>query len=859
MSRALLFSAVTLGGSLFFLSCANPTSPDAGYVAPQPRPTGFEEGEGSHEDRQAWIEEMHRAAPGFDWRLEEEKNRRVAMQARELALQSRAVTTGTWNEVGSNNLAGSVFVTVPSSDGTELYVGSAHGGVFRGPTDGSAWEAVGDGVYGGAHHLLAIPAVGGGDDIMLRGTSGAIWRSTDNGLSWQEPTGLGSYGGIRRFLKRDDAQQTILMLIDEGGWKLYRSIDRGASFTMVRSVSGTADIFTDRTGAGDVFLFEDDRLYRSTDAGQSFNTFGNSLGFSPSDVRLGGHESSGNSTFSLALKNGGGWELWRTTNSASSWTHPSDMPEMWSAFCTSATDEDLLAYGGVEMWVSDNGGSSFSMQNAWWEHPSNRYGKLHADIMGMTVSVDGSLASGERWFINTHGGMYESVDHMSTTDWLSYAGMGVSQYYSTHTSRRNPEYLHAGSQDQGYQTSVLGTPGSTGPWADFIEEITGDYGHISSADGGHGLVYSDYPGFVLITAHAPNPTLYTADFPTGFAGQWLPFLVADPVSNPVFYLCGKTIWRYERVGFTGTWNYTALHPNPFGQPVTSLEFSKINPDFAICVTSAGNIYTSQTRGTSWQFQSGGGPGSHYFYGSSIVASSTDVDTVWIAGAGYSNAPVLRSTDGGMTWLDKSDGLPNTLVYDICEAADGSGRMYAASESGAWEFDPSNDQWHSILDGDAPLTTYWSVENVPSQNLIRFGTYGRGVWDYAPNTPGFFPYGELRLSPNVLTMTASAQPLLGDAVTITVEGAQPGATGFLSVSLAEDDTSLLGGDVLVDVAQEVYRTGLVANAQGVATTQLSIPNNAGLIGVERYLQAAMRDTSMTFGWSMSHGLRALVGQ
>ena len=859
MSRAFHILAVTLGGGLLTLSCTLHENSVDPYVPPQPRPVGFEEGEGSYEERMEWIEERHRAAPGFDWRAEEERNRLAAMQARTSALQSRAVTTGDWNEVGSNNLAGSVFVTVPSSDGTELYVGSAHGGVFRGPKDGSDWQAVGDGVYGGAHHLLAIAAPGGGDDIMLRGVNGALWRSADNGASWQEPTGLGNYGTIRRLLKRDDAQQTILLLAYDGGWKLYRSVDRGASFSLARSVSGTADVFTDRTTAGDVFLFEDDRLYRSTDAGQSFSTFGNSLGFSPSDVRFGGHESSGNTTFSVALKNGGGWELWRTTNSANSWSHPSDMPEMWSAFCTSATDEDLLAYGGVEMWVSRNGGNSFSMQNPWWDHPNDRYGKLHADLMGMSVIADPGLGVGERWFINTHGGVYESIDQMNTTDWLSYAGMGVSQYYSTHTSRRNPEYLHAGSQDQGYQTTVLGTPGSGGPWADFIEEITGDYGHISSGDGGHGLVYSDYPGFVLITAHAPNPTLYFADFPPNFAGQWLPFLTADPDLNTVFYLCGETIWRYERVGFSGTWNYTALHPNPFGQAVTALEFSRIDSDFAICITSAGNIWTSQTGGTSWNFSSGGGPGAHYFYGTSIVASSTDLDTVWIAGSGYSNPPVLRTTDGGATWDDLSAGLPNTLVYDICEAPDGSGRMYAASETGAWEFDPVTSSWSSILDSDAPLTTYWSVETVPSKNLIRFGTYGRGVWDYSPNTPGFFPYGELRPGPNILEMRSSAQPLLGSTVTITVEGAQPGATGFLSVSLAEDDANMAGGDVLVDTTQEVFRAGLVADAQGVATTQLSIPNNPALIGIERYLQAAMRDTNQLQGWSMSHGLRALVGQ
>ncbi|MHC4822471.1 MAG: sialidase family protein [Planctomycetota bacterium] len=837
----------------------NPTDPrEAEPHIPLPRPSGFEEGEDSQAEREAWIESMHSAAPGFDWRAEEQKNKLDAMARRETALMSRAPSDGSWNEVGSNNLAGSTFVAVQSTDGQELYVGSAHGGVFRGPKDGSDWVAIGDGVYGGAHHLLTIPPAGGGQDIVLRAVNGAMWRSLDNGTTWQAPTGLTGMSTIHRLLKLDDSQQTILMVAWQSGWKLFRSVDRGASFTVARDLAGDSDIFTPRTGLGSVYLFEQDRMYESTDAGVTFQAFGNPLGFHPTDVKLGGHEASGNTTFSLAA-NDGGWELWRTTDSANSWSFASDMPEMWSAFCTSATDEDLLVYGGVELWVSRDGGNSFSVQNWWWEHPGDRYGKLHADIMGVSVVEDAALSSGERWYINTHGGTCESVDQLATTDWLSYDGMGVSQYYSTHTSRRNPEYMHAGSQDQGYQTSVLGTPGSSGPWADFTEIITGDYGHLSSSDGSHDLVYSDYPGFVLVTAHAPNPTLYYPDFPTGFEGQWLPFLVADPELAPVFYLCGKTIWRYERVGFTGTWNYAPLHPSAFGQPVTALGFSPIDPNFATCITDPGRIYTSQNRGANWTFITSGGPGAHYFYGTSIVHSSTDLDTVWIAGSGYTNPPVMATFDGGSTWLDMSDGLPNTLVYDICEAVDGSGRMYAASENGAWEYDPATQTWSDILGGEGPLTTYWSVESVPSQNIIRFGTYGRGAWDYYPETPGFFPYGELRGSPNTLEMKASAQPLLGDLITITVTGAEPGASGFFAVSAAEDDYVVFGGDVLIDSSQIIYRTDLTADGSGTATTQLSIPNNPALIGVERYLQAGIQDSSMTFGWAFSHGLRALIGQ
>ncbi|MHC4380623.1 MAG: sialidase family protein, partial [Planctomycetota bacterium] len=372
----------------------NPTDPrEAEPHIPLPRPSGFEEGEDSQAEREAWIESMHSAAPGFDWRAEEQKNKLDAMARRETALMSRAPSDGSWNEVGSNNLAGSTFVAVQSTDGQELYVGSAHGGVFRGPKDGSDWVAIGDGVYGGAHHLLTIPPAGGGQDIVLRAVNGAMWRSLDNGTTWQAPTGLTGMSTIHRLLKLDDSQQTILMVAWQSGWKLFRSVDRGASFTVARDLAGDSDIFTPRTGLGSVYLFEQDRMYESTDAGVTFQAFGNPLGFHPTDVKLGGHEASGNTTFSLAA-NDGGWELWRTTDSANSWSFASDMPEMWSAFCTSATDEDLLVYGGVELWVSRDGGNSFSVQNWWWEHPGDRYGKLHADIMGVSVVEDAALSSG---------------------------------------------------------------------------------------------------------------------------------------------------------------------------------------------------------------------------------------------------------------------------------------------------------------------------------------------------------------------------------------------------------------------------------------------------------------------------------
>ena len=38
-------------------------------------------------------------------------------------------------------------------------------------------------------------------------------------------------------------------------------------------------------------------------------------------------------------------------------------------------------------------------------------------------------------------------------------------------------------------------------------------------------------------------------------------------------------------------------------------------------------------------------------------------------------------------------------------------------------------WTDLAGISAPDQTYWSVEYIPELNTARFGTYGRGIWDF----------------------------------------------------------------------------------------------------------------------------------
>ena len=78
--------------------------------------------EGNQDLRDAWIESMHKAAPGTDWRAIEYQNSMKRHEQRVLArtttssrsadeIIANGLITGEWKERGSRNQAGSVVAT----------------------------------------------------------------------------------------------------------------------------------------------------------------------------------------------------------------------------------------------------------------------------------------------------------------------------------------------------------------------------------------------------------------------------------------------------------------------------------------------------------------------------------------------------------------------------------------------------------------------------------------------------------------------------------------------------------------------------------------------------------------------------
>ena len=757
MHRRSLAIVPIVGGALAGLvafSTASLVSPQpaadspvpSGELRSQPPPTEHWLGEGAEArnkaDRKAFYNFIHRAPPGVDWRAVERRNG-LARIARRNALSLRppeADGTARWQERGSDNQAGRMHVARHSADGETLYAGSSLGGVWKGAIDGSDWQPIGDNLYGGSHWLEVVaPAVEGDPDVVIAATDGGlVHRSDDDGATWVEPAGLDSPTGVRRLLRLRTGSDTLFILTTRDGEStLRRSEDGGQTFSVVYSLGAFAgDLFADRTGQPDLYLASAEGLLHSDDLGDSWTLRG-SLPADPSRVELAGSEAGAPRLWAITDAN----TLYRSDSAGSSWQRVTEVSDYWGTLNASILDVDLFAWGGVHVMRTANGGDSWARVNDWWDYYDSPEDTLHADIPGLDVALDD--AGAEVWYIDTDGGLYRSFDGMQTVENLSLNGLRVSQYYDVLTSTADPNHIVAGSQDQGYQlTNTL--EDSEDAVLAFDQILSGDYGHLTSSDGTHEMVYSVYPGFILVQHGEEEPWLEYLDFPADESYPWLPHIVADPANPDAFFFPAQKLYRYELNRVDWGWSVTEWSEDDFsdggGSYASALAFSPLDANRAYLATSDGRAFHSEDGGVSWTRSHNMSPDGHYLYGQAVLASSLDVDTVWVGGSGYGSPGIYRSTDGGRSFVPFFEGIDDTMVYSLGEAPDGSGRLFAGTQQAVFRRDPEDSEWKEVTGNAAPVTVYWSVEALQHENTMRFATYGRGIWDYQldPDHEGCFP-------------------------------------------------------------------------------------------------------------------------
>ncbi|HRP01344.1 MAG TPA: T9SS type A sorting domain-containing protein [Candidatus Kapabacteria bacterium] len=708
--------------------------------------------------------DMYHTEPGVNNRVVEDELKKYFRDMRNTKHKSEKLLSsefawgrlvGTWKERGSNNNAGRTHVVELSNDQTTLYVGSSGGNIWRGTIDGKNWVCLNNTFkFNDIQDIKVFEDQSNNRRIMISENK-KVYYSDDNGQYWQACEGLESlenWGSILRTMTVQKATggHRIFVLTQDFNYKnwyeirkLLASDDYGQTFTEITNFDPitTVDIWGDRN-TQNLYMQVKDTLY-SIDSDLNVTALAHSQFIKDMlsvnhNVRMTGSIINSQPViyYAVTQENSNRMILkyYPETNEIAYQGETTTNMFMSNSFAVSKVDPNLLWIGGVETFYSTDAGANWNLVNKWGEYYKDVENKLHADIPGInTFRVNNS--NSELVFVNTDGGTYIGTGLPNKFKNISMNGLNVSQIYSTYTYDGSAgEFVYVGCQDQGFQIGNISGESTVR----LEQDISGDYGAISSSDGGKN-VWSVYPGYLLYYSSLPFGR-YSLGW--NFTGQyndrvWMPAVAAMPFEPTKAVIApggSNNTSKLFVVNYDGSQLKVNELPYQFDSQeadndVSALAISPIDNQIWYVATKKGRFYTSTNSGKNWTEAVGfAAPGYNYLHPTPIIPSKINKDVVFVGGAGYNAPGVYASYDGGTTFEALGDDMPKAFFYDFDLTADEKA-IFAATSVGPYIYIFAANRWFPIIDENTPDQVYWSVNYIERTKTARFATYGRGIWDF----------------------------------------------------------------------------------------------------------------------------------
>ncbi|MDF1697959.1 MAG: T9SS type A sorting domain-containing protein [Saprospiraceae bacterium] len=749
---------------LAFISCQSTSNdkPESSF----PKPT-YEKY--AHQDktkaRQTWMDQLHGGDSPSNWKLLELENslayqdqsksqRSNSTRSGEIETIGNGLLQGIWKERGSNNLAGNVEASAYNSETDEIYVLGHEGSLFKSPRKEDNWQVVNQNIIFNGDLLEIFDF--NGQKIMLATAADIPIYSLDLGETWTKSNGIevmNSTGRTSNLIKMSGENPTLYILSNETivqDLSMYRSDDGGKNWSKITTLgvynSGRVWM-THPEGTEDLYLFEN-KIKQETEISKfdfETNTFElfevstellyyreNPIG-SPTNAYS--YVKDGSLIFTAYAAD----DIVKTSyDTCQTWVTKGKIPShpWYRRFYVLPSNPETMIAGNVELVYSQDGGITWKKHGSWMSYYSDPLTRLHADMMYFKEFY--SETDDEHFvLVSNHGGISITYDESSSYRNIGMNGLNASQYYSVRTDPNDPNYIYAGSQDQGYQR---GYDSGEDQLIDFNQLISGDYAQLVFSEYGSHL-WMVYPGGSVSYYDAPQTdnngsNYYTID--SEDESVWLPPLaeVSDPSKNEV-YLAGGNIDGGDGSyliklaidnGSIQTSQFTTNFSQKLGRSITAISCSTIDPNLIYVGAGYRGFSASRDGGMSFSKNDFFAPFPTSFSGNSIYASKIDPGTVYYAGSGYYGPAIFVSNDYGQTFTDASAGLPQTVIVDL-DANEDESLLFAATESGPYVYDVKEKSWYSMAGLNAPTTRFYSVEFLPASNKVRFGTFGRGIWDF----------------------------------------------------------------------------------------------------------------------------------
>jgi photosystem II stability/assembly factor-like uncharacterized protein len=685
--------------------------------------------------------------------------------------------TGAWSPLGptsvnsQNKGIGRVnrIAFHPTNENT-MYVASATGGLWITTDAGANWYSYSEGIpnmslndvvvdYTNTNIIYILTgdadgAFGGARGQFMYGkTSIGVLKSYDGGftwyrtaLRWNETDIMNGYQMVMH-----PSNPNILMVATNNG--IYRTTNGGSTWDSTERSRDFYDIKFHPTNPSIVYAaatyLDSIIVMKSNDAGVTFtkthaifreeNANGNGT-FNRSALAV----SPANSNYVYLLAGpctaaGVFQGFYRSTDAGETFTLRTNTPNILGASSIGADAKDQHGYdlcvavspsninqvacGGIKLWTSTNGGTSFS----WQDDNVSSLSYYHADIHEMAYHPLNS----NKLYMCGDGGVYLSVDNGN--NWVSVSGnLGVTQYYkiaaNTGVAFGAENIVIGGTQDNG--TNKRSSSGSS------------TFSQILGADGMDCLIDPDNLN-TYIASVQEGGFYYSGNAGSSFSqigdpesvGNYLNTTVEGRWVTPVAEITGANtqfILGYEPVvlatNISSAWVFTELGWS--GLSFVKTARGNANRIYVGDNDRLGNnsIHTTTNMGSTWTSllnESNATPVTD------LTFDPTNGSRIWITYGGYNSGKKVRfSNDGGATWTYVNGSLPNVPIN--CILYDGSSgaapdALYIGTDIGVFYKDNNLGDWIPFSN-NLPVVEITDLEMHPTLGLLRAGTYGRGIWE-----------------------------------------------------------------------------------------------------------------------------------
>ncbi len=649
----------------------------------------------------------------------------------------------TWSKIGGDGFD-ELTIGRLVLDGGALYLGAAFGNAGRGETCTS--------VYSGAPGQGAYKSIDGGKTFTLLRAGRTVDLEVDTSVT------------PRRLYLSD---------YDTG---VHRSIDDGKTWTDPTGIKafahGRAQIAITAADPNVVYVGQGEgsvsRVYRSTDAGQSFAEIDGAPDYCYSQCDYD------NSVIA----------------------DPTDANTVWLGGGLCAVYKTTTGLAAQTDWVNvslpgNDCGASFANWYKGYVHPD-----IHA--MGFDPKNPGIV------YAASDGGLARTKDSGATWERLN-EGVGTVQLYGLCVDGTDPDIVYGGAQDNGsfVRTSTAGAwkgvlTGDGGPCAvdsgdPNIVLMTGEGGSvIRSTDGFKKLT----PKFVF---EPDDPNCKVGTDPgcqdrTGFIAP----IAADPSIKGTFYMGTYRLWQSTEGGTEESWK--AISKDLTGGPGTVAcvgskggKGADVLSTITVAPSSPATIYTGSQGGVISVTANGGSTWTKISkaplpqrWVSGIAVDPINADTVYAAFSGFDTSTpttpghLFVSTDRGATWTKLDTGVDAPIDALVAHPV-AQGLLYAGTDLGAMVSTDSGKTF-AVLGDSLPNVAVYSLAFQRGSSSLFAGTFGRSAWRMT------FTAGALSASPAALMFSherGTTEPM-AQVVTVVNEEIYGSITDF---TVASDSTWL----------------------------------------------------------------------